>query len=286
MTKSLSTPLTIALVAVVLLAGGLGYSGYRWYQTYGTLTESEQSRSELQKAYDALTADYQLLQEAFTAEKTRNDDFAKQINDIGGTVGKLDKLSRTDPELLQKYSKVFFLNENYAPESFEQVPEKWVSGEADEYISKPVWPFLKDMLEDAEDDGVNLQVVSAFRSFATQKNLKATYLVRYGSGANTFSADQGYSEHQLGTTIDLSTKELDGVLSGFDSTDAYAWLTDNAYKYGFILSYPHNNTYYQYEPWHWRFVGRELARDLHNDDKHFYDLDQREIDPYLVSIFD
>ena len=142
------------------------------------------------------------------------------------------------------------------------------------------------MLEDAEDDGVNLQVVSAFRSFATQKNLKATYLVRYGSGANTFSADQGYSEHQLGTTIDLSTKELDGVLSGFDSTDAYAWLTDNAYKYGFILSYPHNNTYYQYEPWHWRFVGRELARDLHNDDKHFYDLDQREIDPYLVSIFD
>ncbi|MEK7495870.1 MAG: D-alanyl-D-alanine carboxypeptidase family protein, partial [Patescibacteria group bacterium] len=67
---------------------------------------------------------------------------------------------------------------------------------------------------------------------------------------------------------------------------ARLWLTENAYKYGFILSYPKQNTYYRFEPWHWRFVGVALATKLHDGNKYFYDLSQREIDQYLVSIFD
>ena len=108
----------------------------------------------------------------------------------------------------------------------------------------------------------------------------------YGVGANQFSADQGYSEHQLATTVDLITKGLGGQLPGFDKTDAYKWLEKRAYKYGFILSYPSGNSYYMYEPWHWRFVGVKLATYLHNTDRNFYDIDQREIDTYLSNIFD
>ena len=108
----------------------------------------------------------------------------------------------------------------------------------------------------------------------------------YGSGANAFSADQGYSEHQLGTTIDFTTDAIGSSFSGFEDTASFEWLMENAHRYGFILSYPDNNAYYQYEPWHWRFVGVDLARDLHRDEKGFYDLDQREIDTYLIKLFD
>jgi zinc D-Ala-D-Ala carboxypeptidase len=142
------------------------------------------------------------------------------------------------------------------------------------------------MFKAAANDGVDLKVVSAYRSFAEQSSLKSTYTMVYGTGANQFSADQGYSEHQLGTTVDLTMPEIGSTFTGFDQSKAFAWLAKNAYKYGFILSYPKNNTYYQYEPWHWRFVGRDLARYLHNQGKNFYDLDQRVIDEYKVSFFD
>jgi LAS superfamily LD-carboxypeptidase LdcB len=61
---------------------------------------------------------------------------------------------------------------------------------------------------------------------------------------------------------------------------------NNAYRFGFVLSYPKGNAYYIYEPWHFRFVGVKLATYLHDRGLHFYDIDQKEIDQYLVSIFD
>ena len=73
---------------------------------------------------------------------------------------------------------------------------------------------------------------------------------------------------------------------GFASDKAYQWLTDNAYKYGFSLSYPKNNSHFVFEPWHWRFVGIELAKKLHDENKTLSDLDQREIDTYLSKFFD
>ncbi|MFA6274340.1 MAG: D-alanyl-D-alanine carboxypeptidase family protein, partial [Candidatus Paceibacterota bacterium] len=80
--------------------------------------------------------------------------------------------------------------------------------------------------------------------------------------------------------------KLNGSLIDFDKTPEYTWLLENAYKYGFIISYPAGNTYYKFEPWHWRFVGINLATKLHNDNVYFYDTDQRIIDSYLVSLFD
>jgi len=87
--------------------------------------------------------------------------------------------------------------------------------------------------------------------------------------------------------VDIITPGLGGQLDdSFIPTAANTWLTANAYKYGFELSYPKDNGYYVYEPWHWRFVGVKLATDLHNQGKNFYDMDQRVIDTYLVNIFD
>ena len=228
------------------------------------------------------------LEDDYRREKNRNEEFEDQIKEITGTVSDLDKLSKTDKELLQKYSKVYFLNEHYVPEALSSIAKKWLYNETlDKKTHAKVTPYLEDMLQDALDDGVEIWVVSAYRSFAEQQQLKGAYTVTYGSGANAFSADQGYSEHQLGTTLDLTTAGMGGGLyASFENTAAFAWLKENAHKYGFTLSYPPNNAYYEYEPWHWRFVGEDLAEDLHDDGAYFYDWDQRKIDSYLIKIFD
>lgn len=211
-----------------------------------------------------------------------------QVGSIGGTVTDLQKLSMTDPELLAKYSKVFFLSDNYAPARLVPIPEEYRYNEKlSLQIIPEVLPRLAKMLDAAKADGADLYVDSAYRSFREQQAVKTSYTVAYGSGtANSFSADQGYSEHQLGTTVDLITTGTGGRLAGFDTKPAYDWVVENAYKYGFVLSYPKSNGYYIYEPWHWRFVGIKLATDLHKQGKYFYELDQRTIDTYLINLFD
>jgi len=210
------------------------------------------------------------------------------VGTISSTVGSLEKLSKIDPELLKKYSKVYFLNENYTPAHLITIPQEYVYSETrpEEFLSE-AWPFLKDLFNTAKAEGVTLYAKSAYRSFAQQQSLKSAYSVIYGAGtANSFSADQGYSEHQLGTTLDFITTGLGGQLTGFDETQPYQWLLDNAYRFGFVLSYPKGNDYYIYEPWHWRFVGVKLATYLYDNNFNFYDVDQRKIDSYLISLFD
>lgn len=228
------------------------------------------------------------LRESLLAEQEVVDLMYTQVESVSGTVGTLQKLSDTDREILKKYSRVYFLNENFVPKSLTQIPPAYTQGSSTEkYIMSDVWPFLQDMLDAAASDGVDLQVISSYRSFSTQSSLKSVYKMTYGAGtANKFSADQGYSEHQLGTTVDFTTKKLGANFTTFEKEKAYEWLTQNAYKYGFALSYPKNNTYYVFEPWHWRFVGKSLATVLHDSHKYFYDLSQRDIDQFLVSLFD
>jgi D-alanyl-D-alanine carboxypeptidase len=250
------------------------------------LTKTELEASEA--AFLQANNENHELNDALAAEKNRNDEFEDRIEKLSGTVKTLDKLTRTDPELLKKYSKISFLNENYLPERLTKIDAEYLAANTQNtlFLAK-AWSFLEDMLQEADEDDIELRVVSAYRSFGTQAALKSGYNVIYGAGtANQFSAEQGYSEHQLGTAVDLSTLARGSALDGFEADPAYVWLQKNAHKFGFILSYPKGNTYYQFEPWHWRFVGKELATDLYSDKKYFYDLDQREIDEYLIKIFD
>ncbi|MCR4263531.1 MAG: M15 family metallopeptidase [Candidatus Roizmanbacteria bacterium] len=211
-----------------------------------------------------------------------------QVGSINGTLTDIQKLSKTDPELLAKYSKVFFLSDNYAPARLVEIPPVYKYDEKlPLQIIPEVLPYLQRMIDQAKTDGVTIYADSAYRSFNTQEALKGQYTVSYGAGtANQFSADQGYSEHQLGTTVDLITTGTGGQLTGFDRTPAYTWVLANAYRYGFVLSYPKNNGYYIFEPWHWRFVGVKLATYLHNSNTYFYTMDQRTVDTYLISLFD
>lgn len=253
-----------------------------------TTVELEGRITELEGTLRQTTSEKENLATTLGAEQQKNDYFESQIDLIEGTVGQLDKLSKLDPQLLLKYSKIFFLNENYKPTALATVSETYLYNKSKPQRSHAsVWPFLQSLLAAARSDGVELSVLSGYRSFGEQADLKYGYTVVYGAGsANQFSADQGYSEHQLGTAVDFMAPGVSPSLVGFDTSEAYTWLNANAYKYGFILSYPEGNDYYRFEPWHWRFVGTQLANVLKTNSKYFYDLDQREISSFLITIFD
>jgi LAS superfamily LD-carboxypeptidase LdcB len=253
-------------------------------QDINTLAEGV---SDLQQKTRGLADSLSVVGQFVADVKQNVEGVSSQVNSFGQTINTLDKLSKTDKELLQKYSKVYFLNEHYVPEQLTQIDKAYVySEDRTEQIHTKVWPHLKSLLDAAKGSSVELYVKSAYRSFAEQTSLKNQYSVTYGAGANRFSADQGYSEHQLGTAVDFITAGMNGELSGFDKTAAYTWMQNHAYEYGFILSYAPGNAYYMFEPWHWRYVGVKLATYLHTQNKSFYNADQREIDTYLINIFD
>lgn len=270
----------IASIAGLILVGSVGYGAYSYdifqKENIKILSEQEEAKETI----------LELLKKT-RSQRATIDSFNGQIQGIAVTVGTLEKLAATDEELLKKYSKVYFLNENYRPAKLTTIDRKYLYNKDDAYIHTQVLPYLEKLLEAARADGINLLIASAFRSFETQASLKSEYKFVYGAGtANQFSADQGYSEHQLGTSVDFTTLEAGGAFPKFRLEPAYQWLTDNAHQYGFALSYPEGNSYYRFEPWHWRFVGVSLAGMLYQGHKYFYDLDQREIDTYLIKLFD
>ena len=321
--KHLPTITLVTLPILLVSLGFLGYSSYRYKQEqailYAEIKVNIQEKFEMQtrllssttialtgtdrslaqsiaiiEENLSLTKSESLalssaLEDALNAEKQKLASLQEETEKIGGTVGDLEKLSEIDPELLMKYSKVFFLNEHHVPSGLSEILNKYLYSEREtKYFHTNALPYLTLMIDDALAQNEVLYVKSAYRSFNEQDNLKEGFSLVYGEeSANTFSADQGYSEHQLGTAVDLITTGFNGILStDFDTTSESLWLQNNAYKYGFTLSYPKNNEYYVYEPWHWRFVGVALSTKLHDENMNFYDMDQRTIDEYLISLFD
>ncbi len=120
-------------------------------------------------------------------------------------------------------------------------------------------------------EGVNFTIVSSYRSYDTQNYLYNNYVATYGQAStDTFSARPGYSEHQTGLATDLgsSTGTSCNLDSCFGSTAEGIWLAGHAYEFGFILRYPSDKqqiTGYKSEPWHYRYVGRELAAEMNKN---------------------
>ena len=129
---------------------------------------------------------------------------------------------------------------------------------------------FNEMNKDATAAGYPLRIGSGYRSYKSQKTIYNNYVKRDGQKkADTYSARPGHSEHQSGLALDICStdKSVPCITSGFNNTKTAKWLSDNAYKYGFILRYPDgktNETGYKYESWHFRYVGKELASTLYN----------------------
>ena len=292
MKKQFYKPLIIIGIGIIALEifGVAFLSIYLFINNFNLTKKNLEIYKKLVNGYQVLIGnkiqENLFLQQQLAQQEAEVGNFRVQLSSLAENVNTIVKLRNLDEELLKKYSKVYFLNENYVPKTVLQIDPQYVTNSKEQYIHANVLPFLYALLEDAKKNGIDLKVRWGLRSFWEQYNIKTVDVMIYGSGANKFTADQGYSEHQLGTTIDFTTNEFNGNTSLFHKTKAYKWLLENAYKYGFVLSYPENNKYYVFEPWHWRFVGIKLAAKLHDENKYFYDLDQRDIDQYLIYIFD
>lgn len=123
---------------------------------------------------------------------------------------------------------------------------------------------LSEMFLAAANAGSPLTIISAYRSYNYQNTVYNNYVSQYGQAeTDTFSARPGYSEHQTGLAVDLGAPSgLCTLDSCFANTDQGKWLANNSWLYGFILRYPEGKTDitgYKYEPWHFRYIGTDLA---------------------------
>jgi D-alanyl-D-alanine carboxypeptidase len=138
-------------------------------------------------------------------------------------------------------------------------------------------PLLRESAADAvetmfadftEETGLEMQSQSAYRSYSSQASVYEGWVSQLGrSAADLTSARPGFSEHQTGLAIDISAKPAKCSLDQcFASTRQGKWLAKNAWEYGFVLRYPDGLTSvtgYEFEPWHYRYIGVALARDYH-----------------------
>lgn len=166
-------------------------------------------------------------------------------------------ISKNEEMLVNKF---YHLNEDYNPEDIVDISNKYAYD--GNQMRQIAYDAYIDMWNAAMDDGVKLIINSSYRDYAHQEKIYKDYKNWYGEEkANAQAAKPGYSEHQTGLSIDVFS--TDNQLTGsFQESQGYAWLKNNAYKYGFIERYPEGKKYltgYEFESWHWRYVGKKAA---------------------------
>jgi D-alanyl-D-alanine carboxypeptidase len=157
------------------------------------------------------------------------------------------------------------LPSGYEPPDLTAIPQQWmIPGRTGERLRAEALVALLEMFEAAREEGHDIRVLSAYRSYATQERVFAARVQRRGEAAAArFVARPGYSEHQLGTTVDLTTVRIGYELRrGFGAEPPGLWLGEHAHRFGFALSFPEGTeeiTGIGFEPWHYRYIGREHA---------------------------
>ncbi len=172
------------------------------------------------------------------------------------------------PYLNQIYilsNKYLALGENYVPDNLETLSSECArSGMQLVHEAKEKF---EELCLAAKKDGYTIRAMSSYRDYNYQLNLYNRYVKQDGKeAADTYSARAGHSEHQTGLVVDVDNNQIDYTL--FEQTKEYKWMQENAYKYGFIMRYPKdkdNITGYEYESWHYRYVGKEIATYIKNN---------------------
>lgn len=158
--------------------------------------------------------------------------------------------------LVNKYRN---LPEDYEPKDLTTIDTEYATDENQKAAKVTVDAFM-EMAHEAEKQNLHMIANSSYRSYQEQKEIYDLYEKRYGGQyAKEYAALAGFSEHQTGYVIDIANKDH----QIFDGTQEFQWLKKNAYKYGFILRYPQDKekiTGYAYESWHYRYVGKDLAK--------------------------
>ena len=159
------------------------------------------------------------------------------------------------------------VNKQHSLNPLQYAPSDLVSAGGSQQMRQEATTALAKLFAGAKAEGLTLQALSGYRSYARQQTVYQNYVNTYGQAeADTFSANPGYSEHQTGWAIDIGGGGC-GIEDCFANTPHGKWVAANGHKYGFIVRYPAGKqavTGYKYEPWHIRYVGVELATEMHS----------------------
>ncbi len=198
-------------------------------------------------------------------------DHEESILGAGRIFGEIQELfhgymeSKLQDEYLVLVNKASRLDEDYVPETL-VLPEVSFTASSDKIVrvmEKKAAEALEELFEAAREDGITLLANSGYRSYSVQENLyKRNLRLKGREHTEKYSAEPGASEHQTGLAMDIVSKDYQSLNEGFENTSAFQWLSENAYKYGFILRYLQGKeeiTGYAYEPWHYRYVGQPYS---------------------------
>jgi D-alanyl-D-alanine carboxypeptidase len=164
--------------------------------------------------------------------------------------------------ILAPLDKTHRLTSDCVPSDLEALPAEMVSG-GGQYMRRDAAVAFRELFAAAQKDGCTILAASAYRSYQAQVSAYNSHVSRGGqASADRVSARPGHSEHQLGTTTDVTSASAGYGLESFRGTPEAAWIADHSWRYGFIVSYPDGKehiTGYVYEPWHIRWVGKDVA---------------------------
>ena len=157
-------------------------------------------------------------------------------------------------------NKFYSVGSDYVPEDLETINSMYSSKTSK--MTKDAKNAFEELAKNAKKEGYIVRAVSTYRDYAYQTRLYNNYAKSDGTEkADRYSARAGYSEHQTGLAVDVDNANLS--YTSFGSTKEFEWMKNNSYKYGFILRYTKENEFitgYKDEPWHYRYVGVEIAK--------------------------
>ncbi|MEO8273290.1 MAG: D-alanyl-D-alanine carboxypeptidase family protein [Chloroflexota bacterium] len=186
---------------------------------------------------------------------------------------------------------ILTLGPDYKPPDLVLISSADVAGGG--LIRKVAIDDLRAMGAAARKNGSPIKALSPFRSYKQQVALFKSYAgadYHNFDSAITYSARPGHSEHQTGLTIDFGSVGDTGLTSNWEVTKAGGWMARNAWKYGWLMSYPDGKkdlVCYRYEPWHYRYVGRDLASKIHDSGltiREYLWANYTQVDPACVAL--
>lgn len=178
----------------------------------------------------------------------------------------LDILESDDGSKLVIVNKQYTVSSNYVPIDMVAVDGK-LSTNQGLYFKREAYDAYLKMLADAKSEGINFLICSTYRSYSTQKAIYNNHIASYGvEYTNTVSAYPGRSEHHTGWAVDITSKSMGyGLSQSFVNYPEGKWINQHCSDYGFIIRYPKGKTHitgYSYEPWHLRYVGVDVAKEI------------------------
>lgn len=191
--------------------------------------------------------------------------YTKDINLFGNNYYKNIK-TITEPDIyLVLVNKEYKLPENYVPSKLGLISNEFAN--ENKYLREEARIAFETLSKEAKNLGYRVVAVSTYRDYEYQDKLYNMYVQEKGIDyADKCSARPGHSEHQTGLAVDVEGSNRD--YDEFENSKEFVWMKENAYKYGFILRFPKGKekiTGFKYEPWHYRYVGLDVAKTIHDE---------------------